>query len=122
MARNVRQSTLLFAYDFTIICITMELGKRQILTLSTRNVIWTFFWGHAPPPPSETSRTFFDSAEASEALFIVRALRLSAVYKSINVHLRQGQDLIMSIQIYFKYKYTYENAEFCILYIDEFKI
>ena len=28
----------------------------------------------------------------------------------------------MSIQIYFKYKYTYENARFCILCIDVFKI
>ena len=28
----------------------------------------------------------------------------------------------MSVQIYFKYKYTYENARFCILCIDEFKI
>ena len=52
---------------------------------------------------------------------IVKSLRLSAVYKSINVHLGQGQDLIMSIQIYFKHKYTYENAGFCILCIDEFK-
>ena len=53
------------------------------------------------PPPLETSRTFFDSTEAPEALFIVQALRLSAVYKSIKAHLGQGQDLIMSIQIYF---------------------
>ena len=52
-------------------------------------------------PPLETSRTFFDSTEAPEALFIVQALRLSAVYKSIKAHLGQGQDLIMSIQIYF---------------------
>ena len=56
------------------------------------------------------------------ALLIVQALRLSAVRKSIKVHLGQGQNLIMSIQIYFKYKYTYENAGFCILCIDEFKI
>ena len=28
----------------------------------------------------------------------------------------------MSIQIYFKYKYTYENAGFCILCMDVFKI
>ena len=28
----------------------------------------------------------------------------------------------MSVQIHFKYKYTYENARFCILCIDEFKI
>ena len=38
------------------------------------------------PPPLETSRTFFDSTEAPEALFIVQALRLSAVYKSIKAH------------------------------------
>ena len=75
-----------------------------------------------PPPPLETSRTFFDSAEAPEALFILQALGLSVVYKSINIHLGQDQDLIMSIQIYLKYKYTYENAGFCILSIDDFKI
>ena len=70
----------------------------------------------------ETSRTFSDTAEAPEALFIAQALRLRAVYKSIKVHLGQGQDLIVSIQIYFMYKYTYKNAGFCILCIDEFKI
>ena len=70
------------------------------------------FLGHPSPPlPSlETSRTFFDSAETPEAFFILHALRLSVVYKIINVHLGQGQDLIMSIQIYFKYKYTYEKV------------
>ena len=40
----------------------------------------------------------------------------------MQVHLGQGQDLIMSTQIYFQYKYTYENAEFCILCIDVLKI
>ena len=45
-----------------------------------------------PPPPLETSHTFFDSAEASEALFIVQALRLRAVNKSVKVHLGEGQD------------------------------
>ena len=77
---------------------------------------------HPPPPPLETSRTFFDSAEAPEALFILPALGLSVMYKSINIHLGQGQDLIMSIKIYLIYKYTYENAGFCILCIDDFKI
>ena len=72
-----------------------------------------------PHPPLETSHTFLISAEASEALFIVQALRLSAVYKS-TLGARPG--LIISIQIYFKYKYTYENAGVCILCIDEFKI
>ena len=77
-----------------------------------------------PPPPSplERSRAFLDSAGGPEVLFIVQALRLSAVYKSIKIHLGQSQDLIMSIQIHFKYKYTYENVGFCILCIDEFKI
>ena len=28
----------------------------------------------------------------------------------------------MSVQMYLKYKYTYENAGFCILCIDNFKI
>ena len=49
-------------------------------------------------------------------------LRLSVVYKSITVHLGQSQELIMSIEIYLKCKYTYENAGFCILCIDDFKI
>ena len=84
------------------------------------------FSGYSPPttPPLlfETSRTFFSCAKAPEALFILQALRLSVVYKSINVHLGQGQDLIMSTQIYLKYKYTNENAIFCILCIDDFKI
>ena len=31
------------------------------------------------PSPLETSHTFFDSAEAPKALFIVQVLRLSAV-------------------------------------------
>ena len=96
-----------------------NLGKRHISILSTRNVIWTLFC-RLPHPPLEASRTFFDTVEAPEALFILQALRLSAVYERIKVHLGQGQDLIM--QIYFKYKYTYENAGFCILCIDEFKI
>ena len=75
-----------------------------------------------PPPPLETSRTFFDTVEAPEALFIVQALRLSAVYKSLKIHLGKRHDLKMSIQIYYKYKYTYANAGFCIPCIDEFKI
>ena len=92
-------------------------GKRHISILSTRDVIlWTFFWR----PPSSSlgmSRTFLDSARP-----LRHYLRLSAVYKSINVHLGQGQDLIMSIQIHLKYKCTYKNAGFCILCTDEFKI
>ena len=98
---------------------TYYFGKRHISILSMRNVIWTFFW-RPPHSPLETSRTFFDTPEAAGALFIVQALRLSAVYKSIKVHLGQGQDL-MSIQIYFQYKYTYGNAGFCILCIDVLK-
>ena len=47
-------------------------GKRHISILFTRNVIWTFFW-RPPPPPLEMSRTFFGSAEAPEALFILHA-------------------------------------------------
>ena len=83
-----------------------------------------FFLGTHPsgtPTPLETSCTFFDSAEAPEALFILQALRLGVVYKSINVNLGQGQDPIMSTQIHLKYKYTYENAGFCILCIDDSK-
>ena len=44
-----------------------------------------------PPPPPRTSRTFFYSAEASEALPIAQALRLSAVYKSTKVHLGKAR-------------------------------
>ena len=44
------------------------------------------------------------------------------MYKRIKVHLGQGQDLIVSIEIYLKYKYTYENAGFCVLSFDDFKI
>ena len=41
------------------------------------------FFSGSPPPPLETSRTFFDSAEATiaKALFILQALRLSVVYR-----------------------------------------
>ena len=83
------------------------------------------FSGDPPPtnaPFLKRHALFSALAEAPEALFILQALRLSVVYKSINVHLGQGQDLIMSIQIYLKYKYTNENAVFCILCIDDFKI
>ena len=51
------------------------------------------------PPPLETSRTFFDFAEAPVALFTLQSLRLSVVYESVNVHLGQSQDLIMSIYV-----------------------
>ena len=65
-----------------------------------------FFW--KLPFPLETSRTFFDSVKAPEALlFILQDLRLSVVYKSIIVRLGQGQDLIMSRKIYLKYKCTF---------------
>ena len=60
-----------------------------------------------PPPPLETSRTL--------SMFILQVLRLSVLYKSIKVHLGQSQKLIMSIEIYLKRKYSYENAGFCTL-------
>ena len=44
------------------------------------------------------------------ALFILQPLRLSVVYEGAKEHLGQSQDLIISIHIYLKYKYTYENA------------
>ena len=47
---------------------------------------------------------------------------MSDVFKSLKVHLGQGQNLIMTIQIHLKYKFTYENAGFCIFCIDDFKI
>ena len=67
-----------------------------------------------PPPPLETSRTL--------SMFILQVLRLSVLYKSIKVHLGQSQKLIMSIEIYLKRKYSYENAGFCTLWEDDFKI
>ena len=44
---------------------------------------------------------------------------MSVVHKRIKVHLGQGQNLIVSIKIYLKYKYTYENAGFCVLCTDD---
>ena len=99
------------------------LGKRHISILSTRNVTWTFFW--RPPNPSllRNVTLFFRLCETPEALLILQALRLmSVVHKRIKVHLGQGQNLIVSIKIYLKYKYTDENAGFCVLCIDDFKI
>ena len=88
-----------------------------------RNVIWTFFSGDPPPPPPLRNVThFFRLYEVHEALLILQAIRLSVVYKRVKVHLGQGQNLIVSIQIYLKYKYTYENAGFCLPCIDDFKI
>ena len=57
------------------------------------------FWKAPHPPPLRN---------------VMQALRLSVVYKRIKVHLGQGQDLIVSIKIYLKYKYTNENAGFCV--------
>ena len=39
-----------------------------------------------PPPPLETSRTFFDFARVSGALFILQSLRLSVVSGPDNEH------------------------------------
>ena len=44
------------------------------------------------------------------------------MYKSLKEHLGQGQDLIISIQVYLKYKYIHEIAGLCILCIDDHKI
>ena len=41
--------------------------------------------GDPPPPPLEMSRTFFGSAEAPEALFILHAYGLSDVLMCIKV-------------------------------------
>ena len=65
-----------------------------------------------PPPLLETSRTFFDTAEAPEALIFFHVEGLSDVYKSLKVHLGQGSDLITSIQIYLKYKYSTKMLDF----------
>ena len=75
-----------------------------------------------PHPPLRNVTHFFRLCETHEALLILQALRLSVVYKRIKVHFGQGQDLIVSIEIYLKRKYTYENAGFCVLIIDDFKI
>ena len=70
---------------------------------------------HLNPPPLRNVTHFF-------SIFILQVLRLSVVYKSMKVHLGQSQELIMSMEIYLKCKYTHENAGFCILCIDDFKI
>ena len=70
-----------------------------------------------PPPLLETSRTFFDFPEARVALFILQPLRLSVVYEGVKEHLGQSQDLIISIHIYLKYKYTYENAGYFLHFV-----
>ena len=58
------------------------------------------FPGDPPPPPFRNVTHFFRLCEAPEALLILQALRLSVVHKRMKVHLRQGQDLIVSIKIY----------------------
>ena len=65
------------------------------------------------PPPLRNVTHFFR---------LCRDPWLSVAYKSMKVYLGQCQDLIMSIKIYLKYKYTYENAGFCVLCIDDFKM
>ena len=79
-----------------------SLGKRHISILSTRTSYGRFSGNRPHPSPLETSPAFFGSAEARQ--------------------LEQGQDLIMSIQIHLKYKYTYKNAGFCMLCVDNFNI
>ena len=64
-----------------------------------------FFWRPTTPTPLRNVTHFFRLYEAHEALLILLAIRLSVVYKRIKVHLGQGQNLIVSIQIYLKYKY-----------------
>ena len=49
-----------------------------------------------PYPPLETSRTFFDSAEGPEALFLVQAMRLNVVCESTKVHLPVRQETFSS--------------------------
>ena len=61
-----------------------------MLILSTRNVMW-HGRSSRDQPPLKTSRTFFDSAGAPEAIFIVQALRSRAVYKS-TLGTRPGPD------------------------------
>ena len=60
-----------------------------------------------------------DVRHALFSILISQALRLSAVYKSTKVHLGQSQEVMMSIHIYWKCKYTYENAGFCIPCVDD---
>ena len=61
--------------------------------------MYVFLETHPPPLLGDVTHFFFNSVKASEALLILQALKLSVVYKSINVHLGQSQDLIMSIKI-----------------------
>ena len=62
-----------------------------------------------PHPPLRNVTHFF-------SIFILQVLRLSVVYKSIKVHLGQSEERILSIEIYLKCKYSYENAGICILF------
>ena len=114
---------------------TVELLKVQYVSTDSQiikgNITYRFcswgtsygcFSGDLPSPLWNIALRNFDSAEAPEELFILQTLRLNIVYKSIKVHLGQGQDIIISIQIYLKYKYPSENAGFCILCIDDFRI
>ena len=55
------------------------------------------------PPPLRNVTHFFRLRRGSGGIIYLAVLGLSDVYKSLNVHLGQGQDL-MSIQIYLKYK------------------
>ena len=61
---------------------------------------------HPHPPPLRNVTHFF-------RLFILQ-VRLSIEYKN--------QDLLLSIHIYLKCKYTHKNAGFCILCTDDLKI
>ena len=76
--------------------------------------MWTSSGDSPIPPPPQIHHALF-----SIVYLAGFKLRLSVVYKSIKVHLGQSQEQIMSIHIC---KYTYKNAGFCILCINDFKI
>ena len=108
----------LFHYMLLTLCLSTGPVKHRVREASHIDFVQekrhlVFFW--RPPLLGENVTHFF-------RLFILQALRLSVVYKGIKVHLKQSQELIMSIYMYFKCKYTYENAGLGILCADNFKI
>ena len=70
------------------------MGKRLIITyrFRPRETSYGRSSGDPPTPPLlEISHTFFDTAEAHEAIFFLQIEGLSDVYKSLKVQLRQGK-------------------------------
>ena len=68
---------MLYEICFIYVQFSKGLGKRYKSILSTRNVMWMFFWRH-PPPPLETSRTFCFSLAWQISLFLEHVIEAAA--------------------------------------------